>query len=384
MFYLLITAICSPIIYSIIKIRSSFLIKNNDRFLIIQTGKIGDIVYATSIVGNLKQRVPNAWIAVLTSPICQPLIQNNPKINEVLVFDHNKHRGLIGKFKLAWLLKNKKITCSITLLPNVANTFITLWGLIPNRLAVYPNFIGITYYLMSTFNTNNILHPSNNWLLETYSNLLQEIKEDNYHYCTEIFITPFSKQKVKKFFLKHNLTSNSVIIGLLASSGNKMKQWPKEKFTSLSRLIRKRYTNSELIFIGTQNDCSLVNDIQHTLGIKTINTAGLFPLEDLPALLEKMHVVIGVDSGPIYIANALNIPVIDISGPSNIKEQRPLGKQANIIKKDFFCVPCSHPFKAPYSCIQNNMRCVREVQVEEVFNVVEDILNKINNKKFEF
>ena len=114
MFYFLITSICSPIIYLIIKIRS-LLYKEKNRFLIIQTGKIGDMVYATSVISTLKKRVPQAWIAVLTSPISQALLRYNPHVNEILTFNQDKHNGLIGKFRLAYLIRINRISCSFNL-----------------------------------------------------------------------------------------------------------------------------------------------------------------------------------------------------------------------------------------------------------------------------
>ncbi|MFH0924204.1 MAG: glycosyltransferase family 9 protein [bacterium] len=368
MFYLLITIIFSPIIYPIIIIRHLVSSFQTNRFLIIQTGKIGDMVYATSVISNLKQRLPHAWIAVLTSPVSQPLLINNPKVDKILLFYPKKHRGFLGKLRLASLIKKNKITCSITLLPNVSNSFITFWGLIPKRLAIYPNFIGITYRLFSIFNSKNIPHHPDTLLLKTYANLLEKIKGGNYLFHGEIFISSEGREKVKRLYLEHNLSDNMQLIGILPSSGNKMKQWPKERVIGLARLIEEKIPQAKLFFLGAKNDFPLITDIQDNLKFDIINTAGLFKLEELPALLEKMKVVIGVDSGPIYIADALNVPVIDICGPSNINEQRPLGKGAVVIQKTLPCVPCSHPFNAPYICkAGDNMSCVKTVEIEEVF-----------------
>jgi len=97
---------------------------------------------------------------------------------------------------------------------------------------------------------------------------------------------------------------------------------------------------------------------------------GNFNLAELPALIERLSFFIGVDTGIIYMADALNIPLVDIAGPSDMEDQRPTGKKVVIIQRNLSCVPCSHSFKAPYSCRYGHKECITSITVEEVFTGV--------------
>jgi ADP-heptose:LPS heptosyltransferase len=101
---------------------------------------------------------------------------------------------------------------------------------------------------------------------------------------------------------------------------------------------------------------------------RVLNACGSFSIAEAPALMKKLSLAIGVDTGLIYMADALGVPVIDIAGPCNMKNQRPMGKNSFIVqKKDMVCVPCSHTFKTPYKCRYNHRKCVTGITVDEVF-----------------
>src|SRR3990167_9452485 len=102
---------------------------------------------------------------------------------------------------------------------------------------------------------------------------------------------------------------------------------------------------------------------------------GAFNLEELPAAIKRLSLVIGADTGLIYMADALNVPVVDIAGPCNMNDQRPTGKDAVIIqKKDIDCVPCSHTFKTPYECRYGHRECITGISANEAFEKIISII----------
>ena len=58
-----------------------------------------------------------------------------------------------------------------------------------------------------------------------------------------------------------------------------------------------------------------------------VNTDGLFSLDELKALIQRLSLFISVDTGPIYIAEAFDVPTIDIIGPMDENEQPPRGEK---------------------------------------------------------
>jgi ADP-heptose:LPS heptosyltransferase len=136
-----------------------------------------------------------------------------------------------------------------------------------------------------------------------------------------------------------------------------------------------------IVLIGSEHEIKAADAVLQTAVKKdrVINVAGKLRLNELPALVEKLSLFVGVDTGITYMADALSIPLIDIAGPSDMKDQRPTGKNALIIQKsDLPCVPCSHTFKSPYYCKINTRGCIESVLPEEIYHAAKKLLSGYN------
>ena len=99
---------------------------------------------------------------------------------------------------------------------------------------------------------------------------------------------------------------------------------------------------------------------------RVVDATGRFDLAALPALLQRLDVYVGVDSGITYLAEAAGVAVIDLMGPADADDQRPTGPRAVVIRTELPCAPCSHAFRAPYSCKINTRACVLAAQLDPV------------------
>ena len=107
--------------------------------------------------------------------------------------------------------------------------------------------------------------------------------------------------------------------------------------------------------------------------VDAYNLAGKTSLGELPAVLKKSSLLIGIDSAAVHIAAAVGIPTITIFGPSSPVSWAPRGKKHRIIQKDMPCVPCRQK-----GCNNSEVsRCLNELEPEEVIPLVEKQLNEI-------
>ena len=170
------------------------------------------------------------------------------------------------------------------------------------------------------------------------------------------------------------------LIGIAVSSGNKLKELGVDKIADIITMILNNM-NVYIVLVGSEHEIKAADAVLQTAGKKDriINAAGKLRLKKLPALLERLSLFIGVDTGITYMADALFIPLIDIAGPSDMKDQRPTGKNALIIQKsDLPCIPCSHTFKSPYYCKINTRGCIESVSPEEIYHAAKKLLSEHN------
>ncbi len=375
MIYLILTYIFYPLICILITLKRKEIIS---KILVIQTAKIGDLICSTPIFREIKKTFPNVKLSVIVTPTTKELLELNPHVDEIIVIKPQDYKGFLGKIKLSRLIYNGKYDIGIALNPSVLYAISLFWGLVQIRLSVMPNFSGFTFKLASKLFTYVEPHILGQLVIETYMKMLKFIGIDKYELNKEVYKSEEAEMKVKKILSE----TDKPLIGIAVSSGNKLKELGVDKIIDLVNKLLENF-DIHIVLIGNSQDRNNAEIIKSSSNHKDkiINTTGLFNLKELPALIEKLSLFIGVDTGITYMADALNIPLINIAGPSNMEDQRPLGKNALIIqKKELPCVPCSHIFRVPYNCKINNRACIEMIKLEDIVEEVTKLLTL--NPKF--
>ncbi|HDZ62859.1 MAG TPA: glycosyltransferase family 9 protein [Nitrospirae bacterium] len=368
MIYILLTYLLYPFIYLIISSKRKRRLK---RILVIQTAKIGDMICTTPVFREIKKKYPSAHLTVLIDPVTKGVIEKNPHIDEITATRHTDFKGFAGKMKLSALIRKGDYDAAVCLNPNVPYALALFWGLVPLRISVMPDYAGYTFKLASHLFTYLEEHVRGRMVIETYMRLLRNIGVESGDISKDVY-----KSEGADIIVRDLLGSiNMPLTGIAVSSGNKMKEMEADKIALLVNKLLDD-TGRYIVLIGSAADKDTADIILGNVGRgeRVINAVGKFSLTELPALLERLSLFIGVDSGITYMADALSIPLINIAGPADMQDQRPTGEYAIIIRKEIPCVPCSHAFKSPYNCKLNTRECITAVSVEEICSAVKKIL----------
>ena len=373
MIYVILTYLFSPLIYLLIAIRKK---KAVSRILIIQTAKIGDLICSTPVFREVKKKYPDAHIAVMTNSVTRELLEYNPNIDEIISVKNTDYKGLQGKLILSDLIRREKYDAGICLNPNIPFAIALFWSLVPIRLSVMPDFSGFTFKLASVFFTHLEKHIKGKMVIETYMQMLKAIGISSGDISKEVYKSKNANSIAEQII--GNI--NKPLIGIAVSSGNKLKELGTDKIASIVNMILNDI-DAFIVLIGSEQEIMTADIVLETVRKKdrVINAAGKLHLKELPALIGRLSLFIGVDTGITYMADALSIPLINIAGPSDMKDQRHTGKNAVIIQKsDLPCVPCSHTFKSPYYCKINTRGCIESVSPEEIFHAAKKLLSEHN------
>ena len=84
--------------------------------------------------------------------------------------------------------------------------------------------------------------------------------------------------------------------------------------------------------------------------------------------MKLSRMVICNDSGPLHVASAVKAPTVAIFGPTGEKLKLPPGKNISSVALDLPCRPCY--FGTFKGCIFDNVRCMDELTVNQVMDVV--------------
>lgn len=95
-------------------------------------------------------------------------------------------------------------------------------------------------------------------------------------------------------------------------------------------------------------------------------------VEDWIQHLQTASAVIGVNTGPMHLADALGKPLVVIDGPSKLPLWAPSGKKSRIIhhRDEIECAPCHQVDFSP-KC---GYKCMERIHVDEVLSALQEVL----------
>lgn len=347
------------------------------KFLVIDHAKIGDLVSSTSLFRALKKNFPDSHLTVLVISRVKGILENNPNIDEIILLDDFK--GIKGDLRLIKLIKKKNFDWSFKIRAEGWQSAVPFWAGIPNRVSVISRHVSRLSNWLSNFSNYKKEYHFNELKSKNNLGLLKFLGVEEDEDKREVFYTKEDMVKINKLFTKKDIFPEDFLVGISVTAGNKFKEWEPYKFSQLADKIIKEL-EAKILFIGSKEDKKVVTEIISKMEEKAIDLSGLVDLKTLPALMIKLDLFISVDTGPLYIATALNVPVIDINGPFNVKEQMLPNTKAEIVENKIYCQPCSHLVAGRDFCKEGHLRCIKGITVEKVFQAVKKIIKKYNLK----
>lgn len=372
MIYLLLTWLVAPLLWLRAALRGS---RRTNRILVIQTAKIGDFVATTPVFRALRTRLPGTEIVALLNPVNVPLARTLDSIDRIVTLPKHGFKGWAGKRWLLGLLADGYDGVLI-LSPNLTNLLAPFWACVPKRVSVLADRRQGSARLAWPFLTHGEPHRAGQMFRETALRALAGfgIDVDAALLALPNEIASAESGKARLAALSPQL--HGPLVGFGLGAGNRMKALDTAQTEALASQIVSR-TAATLVLIGTDADRAAAEALCARLPAgRVVDTTGQWALDELPVLLSTLDCFVGVDSGATYMADALGVPVVDFMGPADADDQRPIGRQAIVIRSAEPCAPCSHAFDAPYACHLGTRACIAKMPLTTMVEAVVRLCSK--------
>lgn len=339
--------------------------KNQKRVLVIpQLSRIGDIVCSTGVFLNIKENYPDSFLAVLVSKKAVGILKWNPRIDEIILIEDYSFLSLIRK------IQKSNFDYGINLSATSKNTCLFVWGHITNRIKTIVENPPITEHLTDWMCNFKLLYKNHTYLPAHHVALLKFLGITNPKDKKEIFLSNSAEEKAKEWQKK--FTEETKIVGVSITAGNKIKELGDEKFETLINEILK-IKDIIVVCIGSKNDRDRIEYLVSKINNPKFTAETNWTLEELPSLIKKLSLYIAVDTGPIYIAHALNVPLIDIVGPCDGLEQPPKDEISLQVLPRNNIKPSSFVFKKR-GTKEEIANALKETRVEDILEAVNKLL----------
>ncbi len=312
------------------------------RILVVpQLTRIGDVICSTHVFRAIKKKYPTAHLAVLGADDTEGVLKNNPWIDELIIFEEFDGLQILKK------IVEGRYDAGISLSGTAQSSLLFFFGLIPLRIKLSRINRPVIEWLTDGMNTNLEQYEHHAYLPEFFSTMLRHIgiRPIEAPVIKEIFTSLAADEKAKHFIAEHSLVGKQVV-GVSISAGNKVKEWGIEKFAELCRMIRAQFPELGIVFIGSKKERPAINRLVSLLG-EGYPIATDLTLEEFPSLMKLFSIFVSVDTGPMHIADALSVPLVDILGPTHPNELTPRGPLAKVVKPSPDIAPSIFAFRDP-------------------------------------
>lgn len=312
------------------------------RIVVVQLAKLGDMVCTTPMFGAIKRQYPEVHLTVVGSAANSEVLRYHPDVDEYIVFG--------GVRPMIRHLRAEPYDFGCLATPSMAALATLFLGGV--RAIAVPDVIGgISPLETVSYNFTRMLvsvraHHMGSYAPREYLRLLQPIGITTDDTKKTLRYTEAAKKKVDDFFKKHNLAGR-LVVGISPSAGNKVKEWPPERFGAVADYLIERH-GARVVIIGGPGDKRHAAAMRAamTQGSGVVDTTSTLSIDELKALVSRLSLFIAVDTGPIYIAEAFGIPTVDIVGPMDEHEQPPQGPRHLVVVPPGARVPQLHIMSA--------------------------------------
>lgn len=337
------------------------------RILIARTDRIGDVILSTPVIKALRDAYPNAYIAMMVAPYAREIVEGNPYLDEVIIYDKdNKHKSWYRSFKFARNLKKRRFDLAVILHPTNRAHLVTFLAGIRRRIG-YDRKLGILL-------TDRLRHEKQTgqkheieYNLDLLRGLGIEANDKN------LFI-PLKEEAQKwaeDLFRQEGINPADKLLVIHPGASCISKIWPLERFAETADKLAQKY-GFKILLIAGPKDTGAADKVAKAIVHPLINLAGRTSVAQLAALFKRCHLLISNDSGPVHIASAAGTPVISIFGraQSGLSPRRwgPVGIMGRFLHKDVGCIEC-----LAHNCTKE-FACLKAITVDDVLRAADEIL----------
>ncbi|MBI3317938.1 MAG: lipopolysaccharide heptosyltransferase II [Candidatus Omnitrophica bacterium] len=342
----------------------------NPRILIVRTDRMGDVILSTPVIRVLRGVFPEAYLGMMVRPENRELVEGNPDLNAVLLYDkEGREKSWLGTLRFALELKKHRFETAVIL-------HSTNRAILVTRLAGIRWRVGYARRLpwLLTGSYPYLKREGDRHEVEYNLALLRLMglpMEEGIPLTKQpLFVprNPKQEEKVDAFLHAHGVKEIAPLVLLHPGASCPSKRWPADRFAAVAdRLIESR--GAQVVVVTGPQEVFFGEEVIRLMKHPALRALGTLSLGELACLLGRAKCLISNDSGPVHLACAVGTPVAAVfgrwGGGLSPKRWGPTGEKSIVLHHDVGCRPClAHRCTIGFVCLQ-------AVSVEEVLAAAE-------------
>jgi heptosyltransferase-1 len=337
-----------------------------NRILIVKLSSIGDVIHSLPVAAALRRRYPRAYLAWAVGPAAAEAVTGNPHLDETLIMGGGADAAgvcalppLSAPGALRRALRARRF-----------DTTVDMQGLFKSALLAFlsgaRDRIGFRNLQEGTFLLNNrrvVPDRRDVHAVEGYFGFARAL--DAPVEPVDFTIATSAREEAEAAAL---LSGIEHPIALIPGARWLSKRWPPGHFAAAADALAEE-SGGRGVIVGAADDAPLAAAIAAAARTPLVDLTGRTTLKQCAAVLRRCRLVIGNDTGPMYLAAAVGTPTVAVFGPTDASRLGPYGEGHARVWAHLTCAPCRRRECAP-------LRCLEAVTPEQVVAAARELLRR--------
>jgi lipopolysaccharide heptosyltransferase I len=300
------------------------------RVLLIKPSALGDVVTALPVLRGLRRTFPEAHLAWLVSRSCSALLEGDPDLDEIVLFDR-KHLGgwwyrpdaHAALWRFWWRLRRGSVEWVIDLQGLLRSGLFTRWTHAPLRAGFADAREGATLFY------NRRLAVEAEHTVDRNIELARRLGIDARPEDMTLHVTPQAAETIAQRRREHHLPEGGYVVCVPPTRWN-TKIYPARHWR---RVVERLAKHMPVVLVGSSAaaERELCGRIAAETPPSVVDLAGQTSLPELVALIADSAGVICSDSAAKFIAPAVGRECITLIGPTQTQRTGPYLKGQAIV-----------------------------------------------------
>lgn len=347
------------------------------KILILRFSAMGDVVLLVPVLRSVLAEYPELQISVVTRPKFTAFFKHLSNVKVIAADVDQEFKGIGGLWRLFKKLKIEKFDLVIDEHDHLRTKFLRiLFFLSGTPTLVFDK--GRSDKKKFTRTENKITKP----LQHTVERYRDAFKKAGFSFSLlhgpNLVSEPDLRNEVAQWLQAQGLIKSEPWIGVAPFAMHRSKIWPVENYTKLFRLILEQKKCRFFLFGGGQKEIDFFNTTKNEFPDQVTIVAGVLKLNKEIALMQKLDLMLCVDSSNMHFATLAGTPILSIWGGTHPDVgfgpfQRDEASIVQISREELACRPCSVYGKE--TCARGDFACMTRITPQLVSNRITEILN---------
>ncbi len=305
--------------------------------LVMEPWYIGDVVLATPALRALRSKFPNARISLLGKQHAEELLRHSDLVDEVIVFDvpwtakQSKYSpsryDADAIHALLGALRSREFDLTVDARMDLRSNYLTWLTRAPRRVGY--DFGGGSFLLTDAVPAD----PDRHHRVDDWIALLKPLGIEG-RFEPLLRVSNEETESARATLREHGIADSDALIAIHGGASDPRRRWAPEKFEGVATQLAERYGVKVVWLLDPDTP-----DREVTVASAVLRTS----LREMMAIFSQCKVVLCNDSGPMHIADALDVPVVAVFLTGNPVWHRPYRQNQEVVGEgtghDFLVAP---------------------------------------------